>query len=58
MERIRFSILKLIAEHPENEERAFNLAQVDWRDLLMSAGFGHSATEHKKWFQKIMKNKG
>src|SRR6056297_940851 len=54
LERIRFSILKLIAEDAAKEDNAFRLAKKDWRDLLMEAGFGHSASEHAKWFQNLM----
>ncbi|MBD3675917.1 MAG: hypothetical protein HUJ26_20605 [Planctomycetaceae bacterium] len=53
LERIRFSILKLIAEDAAKEDNAFRLAKKDWRDLLMEAGFGHATVEHEKWFQNL-----
>ena len=58
MERIRFSIIKLIAQNPKNENIAFNHAKMDWRDLFMAAGFGESATEHERWFQALTNNEG
>jgi len=56
MERIRFSIIALITEDPKKEDYAFHLAKVDWRDLFVAAGFAHSATEHERWFEQVMKN--
>ncbi|MGI9242106.1 MAG: hypothetical protein ACR2RV_15010 [Verrucomicrobiales bacterium] len=53
MERIRFSVIKLIAQNPEDENIAFNHAKMDWRDLFVAAGFGDSATEHERWFQAL-----
>jgi len=48
MERIRFSILRLLAEGQMAEDDIFELANTDWRDLLMASGHG-STEEHKKW---------
>jgi hypothetical protein len=58
LERIRFSVLKLIAQGAKNENIAFNHAKMDWRDLFMSAGFAESATEHERWYEKITKEDG
>ena len=58
LERIRFSVIKLIAQNPKNENIAFNHAKIDWRDLFMSAGFGESTTEHERWFSAISKKCG
>ncbi len=55
LERIRFSVLKLIAQGPEHENIAFNHAKMDWRDLFMAAGFGESASEHERWYERIAK---
>jgi hypothetical protein len=52
MERIRFAILKLTKQAPLNLAVGIHLAQTDWRDLLMSAGFGHDASEHISWYDK------
>ncbi len=53
MDRIRFSILKLVSENPSTEDNAFELAKVDWRDLFMAAGFGYDAEEHERWYQRV-----
>jgi hypothetical protein len=49
MERIRFSVLKLSEGKLDELVRAIELAQVDWRDLFMEAGFGHDPEAHNKW---------
>ena len=50
MDRIRFSVMKLANENSDNFAMAVELAQTDWRDLFMAAGFGHDANEHNNWF--------
>ena len=49
MERIRFSVLKLSEGDIDKLIKAIELAQIDWRDLFMAAGFGHDPEAHKKW---------
>ncbi len=49
MERIRFSVLKLSEGKMDKLVKAIELAQVDWRDLFMAAGFGHDPEAHEKW---------
>jgi len=49
MERIRFAALKLSDGNIEKLCEAVSMAQVDWRDLLMAAGFGEDIEAHKKW---------
>jgi hypothetical protein len=39
MERWRFSALKLSEGNIEKLSKAIELAKLDWRDLLVSAGF-------------------
>ena len=58
LERIRFSVIKLISQNPKNENIAFNHAKMDWRDLFMAAGFGKSGTEHERWFQTLTEING
>ncbi len=53
MERIRFAVMKLIHEDEKNFSQALDLARIDWRDLFMSAGFGHDTEAHRHWFRKI-----
>ena len=49
LERIRFAALKLSAGNLDNLREAIALAKTDWRDLLMSAGFGTDVNAHKHW---------
>ncbi len=49
MERIRFSVLKLSEGNLDQLIEAIILAQTDWRDLFMAAGFGYDTEAHKKW---------
>jgi hypothetical protein len=49
MERIRFSVLKLSEGSIEKLVDAILLAQLDWRDLLVAAGFGYDPEAHNKW---------
>lgn len=49
LERIRFAVLKLSKGNLSELYRWVNQAKVDWRDVLMPAGFGNSMTAHKEW---------
>jgi len=49
MDRIRISVLKLCDGNMDKLVEAIELAQIDWRDLLMAAGFGHDTQAHNKW---------
>ncbi len=53
MERIRFGVLKLAHENTLELNAALSLAQTDWRDLLMSAGFGQDLNAHEKWAKRV-----
>jgi hypothetical protein len=57
MERIRFAILKMTLNSPLNLAVGIYLAQSDWRDLLMSAGFGDDAAQHMTWYNEQMQSK-
>ena len=50
MERIRISVLKLSDGKMDKLIEAIVLAQTDWRDLFMGAGFGEDIYAHEKWF--------
>ena len=47
-ERIRYAALKVSGGKLEGLTKAVQLAKADWRDLLLSAGFGE-ITAHKQW---------
>ncbi|MBI3716901.1 MAG: hypothetical protein HY255_12990 [Betaproteobacteria bacterium] len=49
LERYQFAALKLSRGTIEGLEQAVAVANQDWRDLLMAAGFGHSVRAHEKW---------
>ncbi len=50
LERIRFAALKLSRGNVDELRRAVELAQVDWRDVLVAAGFGRDPRAHERWF--------
>lgn len=50
IERIRIGVLRVSAGNMEDLLRAIELAQVDWRDLLVAAGFGESTEAHLEWW--------
>lgn len=51
MERIRFSAIKLSEGKIDKLCDAIDLAESDWRDLLMAANFGHDPQGHIKWYK-------
>ena len=53
MERIRFSVLRLIHEGKRNQNDIIALAQTDARDLFMAAGHGEDTNAHILWAQNL-----
>ena len=49
LERIRFAVLKLSCGSLPEFERAMAVANTDWRDVLVAAGFGSSLLAHISW---------
>jgi hypothetical protein len=49
LERVRFAALKLSEGSLGKLREAVTLAQEDWRDLLMLAGFFDDIHEHESW---------
>ena len=49
LDRIRFAALKISGGDLDRLTQAVELAQADWRDLLMAAGFGHDTSAHRAW---------
>jgi hypothetical protein len=49
MDRFRFAVLKLSGGKLSKLDKALQLAETDWRDLLMAAGFGECVTAHESW---------
>jgi hypothetical protein len=48
-QRIRFAVLKLSGGDLDRLYQAVDEAAVDWRDILMAAGFGNDARAHLRW---------
>jgi hypothetical protein len=49
LERVRFAVLKLSHGDPGELGKWIELAKLDWRDVLMNAGFGDDISAHKRW---------
>jgi hypothetical protein len=49
LERLRYAALKLSAGRLNALREAVELAKLDWRDLLMAAGFGYDVHAHRRW---------
>jgi hypothetical protein len=49
MERIWLAALKLSGGDIGRLDNAVLLAQTDWRDLLVAAGFGSDSSAHFPW---------
>ena len=58
LERFRFAALKLSRGRLDELRRAVRLAQIDWRDLLMAADFGHDVQAHLSWWPGGRKPEG
>jgi hypothetical protein len=50
LERIRFAVLKLSDGDVTKLLEAIELAQIDWRDLLVAAGFADDLRAHSVWW--------
>lgn len=50
LERIRFAALRRSDGRIERLREAVALAQTDWRDLLVAAGFAHDVDAHARWW--------
>ena len=56
-ERICFAILKLGKTSKEKFIQALELGKIDFRDVLVNAGFGNSLTVHNDWADSVLKDK-
>ena len=55
VERIQLAVLKLSNGDIDKFLAAVELAQLDWRDVLVAAGFGNNLDAHSKWVNKTIK---
>ena len=49
LERFQFAALKKSDGDLQRLHEAIDLAKLDWRDLLVAAGFAHDPLEHQRW---------
>jgi hypothetical protein len=54
IERIRCAALKLSEGSLDKLRTAVGVANTDWRDTLVAAGFGHSVTAHLTWLDDTL----
>jgi hypothetical protein len=48
-DRIRLAVVKLSGGTIEGLERGIQEARIDWRDVLLGAGFGYDVEAHLHW---------
>ena len=48
-ERLWLAVLQISGGDITRVRETIALAQVDWRDVLVGAGFGHSLEAHRRW---------
>ena len=54
LERFRYAALKLSRGRLSDLQKAVAIANQDWRDLLVAAGFANSLDEHKRWAAEVL----
>jgi len=52
-ERLWLAVLKLSDGDLASLRRAVQIAQTDWRDVLVASGFGHSLSAHRQWADRL-----
>ena len=50
LDRIRYAVLKLSGGDLAELRKAIRIAQQDWRNALVWAGFGQSLNAHEEWW--------
>jgi len=56
LERIRFAVLKVSSGSLPQFERALAIANTDWRDVLVAAGFGNGLQAHINWLDEQVRS--
>jgi hypothetical protein len=56
-DRFRLAALKLSEGDLAKLDYAVKVAKVDWRDLLVAAGFANSPTEHIRWAEALLRER-
>lgn len=52
IDRCRCAALKLSGGDIRQLEEAVKMANIDWRDLLVAAGFANDPLAHQRWMQE------
>lgn len=52
LERLRFAALKLSQGSLDELARAVDVANTDWRDVLVAADFANNLLAHQAWFNE------
>jgi hypothetical protein len=53
---VQLAAIRVSGWNIENLEKAVALANTDWRDALMGAGFGHDLQAHRQWQAQALRN--
>jgi hypothetical protein len=53
LDRIQLAVLKLSAGQATTLTGHIRIAQVDWRDTLVAAGFGNDVNAHIAWADRL-----
>lgn len=54
LERLRFAALKLAGGRFQEFVYAVQLSNIDWRDVLLAAGFGSDLEAHEQWSAQVL----
>lgn len=54
LERVRFAVLMLSEGDLDKLRSTVDHAKIDWRDVLVWAGFGYSLTAHERWAEEVL----
>jgi hypothetical protein len=54
MERIRFAAIRLSKGNMLELLKAIDVARMDWRDVLVAAGFGLQVGAHETWAKEVL----
>ena len=53
LERLRFAAIRVSGGELARLREAIEIAQIDWRDLLMAAEFGTDTRTHERWEPRV-----
>jgi hypothetical protein len=56
VDRIQLAVIRASSWETEKIKKSVSFANLDWRDLLICAGFGENLLAHKVWQQNAIKS--